>query len=282
MLDPDLPPEIPPDPTAGIGTLRALVHAGAAGTMHAAHIAWEWIWFIAHLALPLLTMAFLVWFYRNYAELAALASFLVRRAFERMQAGFLRWWAARAARGEWHRYSRRTDAQIRQEIDRLRARAERHYRIADVLMETAGNAVSPAEAAKARLLDGPIARRFARRNALNAAADRIECLAAEIAKARELQLKEQTRRQAIGLIDRLETEDAGAAEAALAELNTIGPQIDWDSIIPAAIPQPARPRLMKILRQMAGTSSLGEARNAKTQADNIIRTHGVSWERMAA
>ncbi|MBV9066242.1 MAG: hypothetical protein JO004_10835 [Methylobacteriaceae bacterium] len=67
------------------------------------------------------------------------------------------------------------------------------------------------------------------------------------------------------------------AEGALHELKKRGNAIDWHAIIPDKLPAAASEALLKILRQLGGTSFVAEARNALAMAEKILSDNGATW-----
>lgn len=183
-----------------------------------------------------------------------------------------------ARQREWNAIARLSDENFKTMITRLRERAEMQSRLSEILLHEAGRA---GETRAAFLAERAAARRH-RAEAFTAEADRLEALRREIAEAQ--QTREQTDRKArlSDLIAGLGSNVDALAMTALAELNGMGSAIEWELLIPTELPELVRARLAKILRHMAQTSSLGEARNARAQAEHILKTHDLSWERLVA
>src|SRR5262249_40598850 len=86
------------------------------------------------------------------------------------------------------------------------------------------------------------------------------------------------RRHVLGLMHLLDATPEADAQNALMELNEIRPSFDWESLIPEVLAVTDRVRMHRLLQVMAGTTQLGEARNALTFVRNILADHNLSWE----
>jgi len=64
------------------------------------------------------------------------------------------------------------------------------------------------------------------------------------------------------------------ARQALAELNRNGNWFDWESLAPDEMAPSLRDRLTKVLRLMAGTTNLDEARSAYQKALRVLEDNG--------
>jgi hypothetical protein len=78
-------------------------------------------------------------------------------------------------------------------------------------------------------------------------------------------------------MQRLDSLDDRAANGALGELKRIGNWFDWEGLAPKEMAPPQRERLVKLLRLMAGTTSLDEARNAYRTALRMLQER--NWDR---
>ncbi|MBV8654072.1 MAG: hypothetical protein JO255_21615 [Alphaproteobacteria bacterium] len=215
---------------------------------------------------------------RLWREWSAIGGYVLRqsaltawlRAKEQMESN--------ARQREWNAIARLSDETFAAIITRMRERAEMQSRLADILLHEAGRA----NETRAAFLAERAATRRHKAEALNTEADRLETLRKEIVEAK--QTREQTDRKSRlrDLITGLGSNVDALAVTALAELNAMGSGIEWELLIPTNLPELVRARLAKILRHMAQTSSLGEARNARAQAEHILKTHDLSWERLVA
>ena len=112
-------------------------------------------------------------------------------------------------------------------------------------------------------------------------ADRLESLWKEIEKERQNAADgPATRAKVIRLMRRLDSSDDRAARGALAELKQMGNWFKWESLAPGDMTATLREKLTKMLRLMAGTPSLDEARNAYHGAVRMLQENGWSrhWE----
>jgi hypothetical protein len=86
------------------------------------------------------------------------------------------------------------------------------------------------------------------------------------------------RGKVLALMRKLESGNDWAAAGALSELNGIRASFDWESLAPVGIAPAQRKRLVNILMLMAGTTSLGEARNALRSARVILEQNHCDWQ----
>jgi hypothetical protein len=86
------------------------------------------------------------------------------------------------------------------------------------------------------------------------------------------------RDKVLSLMRKLESGSEVAAVNALSELNRIRARFDWESLAPVGISQAQRQRLVNVLTLMAGTTSLGEARNALQSARRILEQNHCDWQ----
>jgi hypothetical protein len=86
------------------------------------------------------------------------------------------------------------------------------------------------------------------------------------------------RDKVLSLMRKLESGSEVAAVNALSELNRIRAQFDWESLAPVGISQAQRQRLVSVLTLMAGTTSLGEARNALRSARVVLEQNHCDWQ----
>jgi hypothetical protein len=111
---------------------------------------------------------------------------------------------------------------------------------------------------------------------------RLEQLWSEIETERREKQKNASAEKIRGLVNQLDSAIEAVASRALAELNRLRASIDFGKLAPAELPEFARLQVINILRLMAGTNNLHEARNALAQLRRILKAHNVAWERMAA
>jgi hypothetical protein len=88
--------------------------------------------------------------------------------------------------------------------------------------------------------------------------------------------------QVLQLMRRLDADDPKSASAALADLNGIQSWFDWGTLVPKDMASARRSRLIQCLRLMAGTSSVGEARNAYRSALRMMQQSDAGWQWEAA
>jgi hypothetical protein len=123
--------------------------------------------------------------------------------------------------------------------------------------------------------------------ALEAELDRLERLWQFTHRGRnEKREREQHARvynHVLDLIDQLASGDDASARDALAKLNTLRSTFDWNSLIPPAMSDAEKTRVLQLLQIMAGTSQLGEARSAFGFVQRMFSDHNLSWwAKMAA
>jgi hypothetical protein len=182
------------------------------------------------------------------------------------------WWTERKRRREWYYYADMELSDFRALLGSMRRLAERQVRLAERL-EGRGSRGFLGEIL--RLAAG---RRQKRAEALDAEADRLERLWKAIEKERGSQGDSvATRAKVLGLMRRLDSLDDRAANGALGELKRIGNWFDWEGLAPKEMAPPQRERLVKLLRLMAGTTSLDEARNAYQTALRMLQER--NWDR---
>ena len=99
---------------------------------------------------------------------------------------------------------------------------------------------------------------------------------------RDGEKRAQARRQVLSLMHLLHATYEAYAQDALLELNKLRPTFDWDLLIPQSMPVTDRVRMHRLLQVMAGTTQLGEARNALAFVRHILEDHNFSWDKMAA
>jgi hypothetical protein len=110
---------------------------------------------------------------------------------------------------------------------------------------------------------------------INAESERLQDLKAQIDRERA---KQSIRVGANGvrrLMASLMSPSEDIATTALMELNRIAGQIDWEPFLPTGAASAVRTRVLNILRRLAGTNSLGEARNAYAQYQQMAEAHGL-------
>ena len=185
---------------------------------------------------------------------------------------FGEWWTERKRRREWYYYADMQPGDFRALLSAIRREAEKQIRLAERL-----------EGRSSRGFLGEILRlaawrRQKRAEALQAEADRLERLWKAIEKERGSQGDSAAMRtKVLGLMRRLDSLDDRAANGALGELKRIGNWFDWEGLAPKEMAPPQRERLVKLLRLMAGTASLDEARNAYHSALRMLEQS--NWDR---
>jgi hypothetical protein len=88
--------------------------------------------------------------------------------------------------------------------------------------------------------------------------------------------------QVLQLMRLLQSSDPEAAADALAELNGVTQWFDWQSLTPNEMSAAQRARLVRLLRLMAGTDSVGEACNAYRTAFRMLQQNQCAWQWEAA
>jgi len=182
------------------------------------------------------------------------------------------WWTERKRRREWYYYGSMVPGDFRAFLSLLRREAEEQIRLAERLEGRSSRGFL------GEILRLAAGRRQKRAEALDAEADRLERLWKAIEKERGSQGDSAAMRaKVLGLMRRLDSLDDRAANGALGELKRIGNCFDWEGLAPKEMAPPQRERLVKLLRLMAGTSSLDEARNAYHTALRMLQER--SWDR---
>jgi hypothetical protein len=88
----------------------------------------------------------------------------------------------------------------------------------------------------------------------------------------------ETRERVHMLLRLLGSKVEAAAAKALAELNQIGKSsFDWATLLPDGLPGDVRDKLVKLLRLMAGASTISEARTAHGRARQVLQSNNSSW-----
>lgn len=216
-------------------------------------------------------------------EWPAIAAFVIRER------------AAEARRGRRRRRTDRSSARERQyyagmKPKRFAAEMARRRRQIDVLTRRSEILYTQADRHEAGRLNfafyAALLRRRAQRHldaayALHDEIERLERLWAEIEAERNAEDRSASGEKIRALMAELESTDA-VARRALAELNRLRASIDYEQLIPPALPAFARKQVINILRLLTGTSNLHEARNALAQVRRILNSHNVGWGQMAA
>ncbi len=232
----------------------------------------------------------LIW----WQEWSAITHYRLREAVQSTRQYIIDGWEDLNRRREWQYIAGLSDEVFADLVKRHRDAAARQNKLADILMHEGRRRGGKrlaflTERAKARRADA---------TARLTEAKRLERLRAEIKAShsnggskggpgnsdkgtREPPKRPRNQReQILGLIDKLGSNIDLLAEAALAEFNDMGSALLWENLVPDDLPRLVKSRLVKILRQMSRTSSLGEARNARAQAEYILKTHNLSWAHM--
>jgi hypothetical protein len=183
------------------------------------------------------------------------------------------WASGQKRRSEWYRIARMDVRTFTALIAALRSKAQKENRLAGRLDRNG------------EIMNGPRSRaaqrRYARAHALNNEADRLEALWQTIEQERE-KAKEgpAARAEVLRLMRRLLSMDESTASGAFAELRRMGNSFRWDYLVPKELSAPQSERLLKVLRLMAGTTSLDEARTAYRSGLRILQDSGWGhyWE----
>jgi hypothetical protein len=184
---------------------------------------------------------------------------------------FREWWAEKKQVREWYRIGSMEPRDFWALTAAIRKEADRGDHLADRLASRAGAGF------RGHVLHNAAWRRQQRAQAHRAEADRLERLWDAIEKERGPGDSAATRVKVLGLMQRLNFLDERAAIRALDELKRIGNWFDWESLAPKEMGEPQRERLGKLLRQMAGTTNLDEARNAYRTALRMLEQN--NWDR---
>jgi hypothetical protein len=183
------------------------------------------------------------------------------------------WWKERKRVREWYYYGSMEPREFRPLVGSIRRKADKEVRLAERLEGRGGGGL------KSQVLHRAAWRRRMRAQALHDKADRLEQLWQAIEKERGSPGDSAaTRPKVLGLMRRLDSIDEHAAKGALAELKRIGNWFDWECLVPEPMPPPQRDRLVKLLKLMAGTASLNEARNAYRNAFSMLKQN--NWDRL--
>jgi|HubBroStandDraft_3_1064219.scaffolds.fasta_scaffold00850_3 hypothetical protein len=183
------------------------------------------------------------------------------------------WWAERRRVREWYYYGSMEAREFRRVVNALRREADKQDRLAERLEGRGGGAF------QSQILQRAASRRHDRAQALDDEADRLEALWQAIEKERENPSDSgAARAEVLALMRRLDSYNDRDAQRALAELRRFGNRFAWDSLAPKEFTAPQRERLVKLLRLMAGTSSLDEARNAYRNALRLMEQDGCDWQ----
>lgn len=187
------------------------------------------------------------------------------------------WWAEKGRIGEWYAYARMPERNFRELLNAMRRRADRLDQLADRFDDRSHAGLV------GRVLWNAAGHRRAQAEAQRNEAERLERLWQAIEKERGGPGdKAGMRKKVLRLMRRLDAADRRAAQNALDELNRIGAWFDWDSLAPSEMTAAQRSRLVQLLRLMAGTNSLGEARNAYTSALKALQDIDLEWEWLMA
>jgi hypothetical protein len=181
------------------------------------------------------------------------------------------WWKERGRINEWYYYGGMDEREFRAHPASMRRAADKQDRLAERLEDRAGQGF------RGRILRQAAIRRQTQAQHFRDEADRVERLWQAIEKERGGPGdKAGMRKKVLGLMQKLD--GRFHADKALAELNRIGNWFDWGTLAPADMPRPQRERLVQLLRLMAGTTSLGEARNAYSGALRMLQQNNWEWE----
>jgi hypothetical protein len=181
-------------------------------------------------------------------------------------------WRERQRVREWYRYARMSGAKFQAVLKALDRKADTQDRLADRLEDRAGGPYSTGILAEAA------SRRRRRAEALRSEIRRLRELWREIENQRsECERKPPRSGLVLSLMKQLDSVDEQEAANALAMLNRCRAWFDLESLAPAEMPVAECRRLTQLLMLMAGTSSLGEARNAYHSALKIMRKHDLEW-----
>jgi len=234
------------------------------------------IW-IAIAALVLLAVSFR-WLVEWYAVTQHIVKAKLHAVAERRRKAL----ADRTHRLESARFEVLSDEGFATITGRLKKRIARHDDQAAILNDSAQRAFGPL----AWMLRKSAKSHTAKAGILSKEQDRLENLwlftARRREEKRENENRSRARRQVLGLMHLLHATYEAYAQDALAELNKIRTSFDWDLLIPQSMPVTDRIRMHRLLQVMAGTSQLGEARNALVFVRHILEDHNFTWEKMAA
>jgi hypothetical protein len=190
--------------------------------------------------------------------------------------------ADRTHRVESARFEVMSDEGFAAITGRLKKKIARHEDQAAILADSAQRTLAPLS----WMLKKSAKTHIAKAQALSKEQDRLENLwlftARRREEKRENENRTRARRQVLGLMHLLHATYEAYAQDALAELNKIRTSFDWDLLIPQSMPVTDRIRMHRLLQVMAGTSQLGEARNALVFVRHILEDHNFTWEKMAA
>jgi hypothetical protein len=182
---------------------------------------------------------------------------------------------ARADR-EWNKLGSLSESEFDVLINARNAWAEEKFEKADICRNTADEAVGGlAFPGYVKSLRKRARKHMAGMHAINAETQRLSELKARIEAERNKQTVAINPIRIRKLMAALTSESEALAVSALMELNRIATQIDWETFVPAGATPAVRERTLNVLRRIAGNNSLGEARNAYTQYQQVLRGHQV-------
>jgi hypothetical protein len=198
-------------------------------------------------------------------ETQAVLSYQLRRAIAE----------ARADR-EWNRLGSLSESEFDALINARNAWAEEKFRKADICQSAADEAVGTLGLpGRVKALRRRARKHMAAMHAINADTQRISELKARIESERSKQTVTINPIRIRKLMGALASESEAAAIGALTELNRLGSRINWESFVHDRMPSAVRERTLNILRRLAGTTSLGEARNCYAQYQQVLRANPV-------
>lgn len=184
------------------------------------------------------------------------------------------WRTNRVQVGEWYYYGEMEDDEFDGVLASLRERAAREEELAERLQSRAGR------------LNLGIVRDAVRRRERKAAklydeAERLELLRERIELERKNGGGDDDTLIGLGevlnLMRDLDCGDARIGMRALAELNRIWASFDWERFVPYGAAEGERRRIVTLLRMMASTSSVAEARSALRRALRILKQSHAEW-----
>lgn len=210
--------------------------------------------------IELAAVALILSFRRTVIELGVIGRELMAEA-----------WAEHQRAREWNHYGSMEEADFDNVLARLNDQADREEELSDRLMARARSSGFQ------QTLRAAAERRRGKASHCRSEVRRLRELWAAVETARQEEERRRERENIIDLMRQLTWIDERAGHAALNELRRFSNSFDWESLLPEKMLRFEKERIVRCLRIMAGTSLLGEARNAYETAERLLREAG--WER---
>jgi hypothetical protein len=172
---------------------------------------------------------------------------------------------------EWNWVGSFTEAEFAEVLEGRKEWEDREFRRADICEAAAAQAVrSSLVPGRAQALRKRARRHMARMQAMQGETERLRALKERIEAERLRQSVKVSANRVRSLMSGLHSESDARATHALSELNRIAGLIDWEQFVPPRFTGAVRERVLNILRRMAGTEHLGEARACCAQYEQLF------------